>query len=122
MTLATSTAVLFLSATHVTAVTATVGGLPYTDFTFDRSGAVRFNGYAPAGTVVTYTAGWPAGAFPAGAKKAVCLQAKGLVDNPRDLRSWALGDESETYMGSTAHADAIAASRWVGRHRLVVLA
>lgn len=55
----------------------------------------------PRDVVVTYTHGYPAGHPVLESVKAVCLAAASrMVVNPLALRSWTLGDESETYMGT----------------------
>ncbi len=93
---------VFLPAKNVTALTAVVNGLTYTTLTWTPDGIVRFNSVVHSGTI-TYTAGWLA-SDPVldGVRAVVCELAAAKLDNPRNLRTWSLGDESETYMGSTA--------------------
>ncbi len=93
---------VLLPAMNVTALTVTVGGLTYTALTWTAHGVVRFNSLVSSGTI-TYTAGWLAGDRELdGIRAAVVELAVSKLDNPRNLRTWSLGDESETYMGSTA--------------------
>ncbi len=89
-----------LPARNVTALTVTVNGLAYTTFTWTTYGTVRFGSPIQSGTI-TYTAGWPLAEL-AGVRGTVLDMAASKLDNPRNLRTWSLGDESETYMGSTA--------------------
>ncbi len=92
---------VFLPAAYVSAVSVLVDGLPYTTFMWTERGVVRFNSLITAGTI-TYTAGWPEASIPDGLREVAVDLAISKLDNPRNLRTWSLGDESETYMGSTA--------------------
>ncbi len=115
------TRTVLLPAMNVTALTVTIGGIAYTTLTWTAHGIVRFNSQVLGGTI-TYTAGWPAGDRELdGIRAAVVELAVSKLDNPRNLRTWSLGDESETYMGSTAQ-NPLASDPRLAPYRLPVLA
>lgn len=95
--------VVWLPTLHLTRVVVTDAGVTVpagADVAWSRDGRVVCN-RRPAGTAtITYTHGysWPDPVLDLVA--GVCLSAAArAVDNPRGLRSWTVGGESETYAG-----------------------
>lgn len=96
-------ATLFLPVGYLSAVTSvTVDGATLTadvDYTWSDDGVI-YLGAAGSLVQVSYVAGWPEASIPDALRDACLTEAMRRYDNPRTLRSWTTGSESETYAGS----------------------